>query len=60
MIMNSVHIKWTVVLFLMSVMYLVLTANTSSWISARSTPRVSWKTCRFSSYGRFSSYWSWG
>ena len=58
--MKRVPVNCPVVLFLMAVMYFASTANTSFWISARSTPIFLWKNHRFLLYWRFSSYWTCG
>ena len=51
-------VNFLVILFLMTVMYIASTANTSFWISACSAPSVLWKTRRFFSYWCFSSSWA--
>ena len=45
--MKRVPVNWSVILFLMNVIYFLSTANMSCWMIARSNPLVSWKTCRF-------------
>ena len=59
MSMRRAPVNWLVVLLLMAVMYFASTANTSFLMRNRSTPPVSWKTRKFSSYWRFSYSWAW-